>query len=75
MTSSQRKIIELCSRAEGATGKELAEGCGWPSIAARATCQKLADRFGYDLHESQKANGRGISFRMTAKKTEAEEQS
>lgn len=67
MTSSQRRIIELCSRPEGATGKELAEGCGWPSIAARATCQKLADRFGYDLHERPKANGRGISFRMTAK--------
>jgi hypothetical protein len=67
MTPSQRTIIELCSRPDGATGKELAEGCGWPSIAARATCQKLADRFSYDLHESPKANGRGISFRMTAK--------
>lgn len=67
MTPSQRKIVELCSRPEGATGKDLAEGCGWPSIAARTTCQKLADRFGYDLHESPKANGRGISFRMTAK--------
>jgi hypothetical protein len=67
MTPSQRTIIELCARSEGASGKELAEGCGWPSIAARATCQKLADRFGYDLHESPKANGRGISFRMTAK--------
>jgi hypothetical protein len=73
MTLSQRKIVELCSRLEGATGKELAEGCGWPSIAARATCQKLADRYGYDLHESPKANGRGISFRMTAKSA-AEEQ-
>jgi hypothetical protein len=73
MTPSQRKIVELCSRPEGATGKELAEGCGWPSIAARAMCQKLADRFGYDLHESPKANGRGISFRMTAK-TPVEEQ-
>jgi hypothetical protein len=73
MTLSQRKIIELCSRPEGATGKELAEGCGWPSIAARATCQKLADRFGYDLHESPKANGRGISFRMTTKSPAEEE--
>jgi hypothetical protein len=67
MTPSQRTIIDLCSRPAGATGKELAEGCGWPSIAARATCQKLADRFRYDLHESPKANGRGISFRMTPK--------
>ena len=67
MTPSQRKIVELCSRPEGATGKELADGCGWPSIAARATSQKIADRFGYVLHESPKANGRGISFRMTAK--------
>jgi hypothetical protein len=67
MTPSQRKIVDLCSRPEGATGRELAEGCGWPSIAARATCQKLADRYGYDLQESPKANGRGISFRMTAK--------
>jgi len=73
MTPSQRKIVDLCNRPEGATGKELAEGCGWPSIAARATCQKLADRFGYDLHESPKANGRGISFRMAAK-IAAEEQ-
>jgi len=69
MTPSQCKIVELCNRSEGATGKELAEGCGWPSIAARATCQKLANRFGYDLHESPKANGRGISFRMTASDT------
>jgi hypothetical protein len=67
MTSSQQKIVELCARPEGATGKELAEGCGWPSIAARATCQKLADRFGYTLEENPKANGRGISFRMSAK--------
>ena len=67
MSASQRKIVELCGRLEGATGKELAEGCGWPSIAARATCQKIADRFGYVLHESPKANGRGISFRLTAK--------
>jgi hypothetical protein len=68
LTASQRKIVELCGRPEGATGKELADGCGWPSIAARATCQKLADRFGYVLHESPKANGRGISFRLTAKR-------
>ena len=67
MTVSQRKIVELCGRPDGATGKELAEGCGWPSIAARATCQKIADRFGYNLHESPKANGRGISFCLTAK--------
>jgi hypothetical protein len=74
MTLSQRKIVEFCTRPAGATGKELAEGCGWPSIAARATCQKLADRFGYDLHESSKVNGRGITFQMTAKPA-AEEQS
>ena len=73
MTASQRKIVELCSRPVGATGKELAEGCGWPSIAARATCQKIADRFGYDLHETPKANGRGISFRLTAKATVEEQ--
>ena len=72
MTPSQRKIVELCSRPEGATGKELAEGCGWPSIAARATCQKMADRFGYDMHESPKGNGRGISFRMTVKEAREE---
>jgi hypothetical protein len=67
MTASQKTIVDLCARLEGATGKELAEGCGWPSIAARATCQKLADRFGYTLEESPKANGRGISFRMITK--------
>jgi hypothetical protein len=66
-TASQQTIIGLCSRPEGATGKELAEGCGWPTIAARATCQKIADRFGYILRESPKANGRGISFRLTVK--------
>lgn len=42
MTPSQRTIVELCVRPEGATGKELAQGRGWPSIAARATCRKLA---------------------------------
>jgi hypothetical protein len=67
MTPSQRKIVELCTRPEGATGKELAEGCGWPSIAARATCSKLAERFGYRFEEQPKANGRGISFRLIAK--------
>jgi hypothetical protein len=67
MSVTQRNIVELCSRPEGATGVELAEGCGWPSIAARATCQKIADRFGYVLHESPKANGRGISFCLAAK--------
>ena len=67
MTVSQRKIVELCSRPEGATGKALAEACGWPSIAARASCQKIADRFGYILHKSPKANGRGISLHLTAK--------
>jgi hypothetical protein len=67
MTPSQKTIVDLCVRIDGATGKELAAGCGWPSIAARATCQKLADRFGYTLEESPKANGRGISFRMVAK--------
>ena len=70
MTASQRTIVDLCCRPEGATGKELAEGCGWPSIAARATCQKLADRFGYMLEESPRAGGRGISFRMVAKQVE-----
>jgi hypothetical protein len=67
MTPSQRKIVELCGHPEGATGKELAEGCGWPSIAARATCRKLADRSGFDLHECSKANGHGITFRMSEK--------
>jgi hypothetical protein len=67
MSVTQRRIVELCSRPEGATGKQLAEGCGWPSIAARATCQKIADRFGDVLDESPKANGRGVSFRMNAK--------
>ena len=71
ITPSQRTIIELCSRPQGATGKELADECGWPSIAARATCQKLAERFGYTVEESPKVNGRGISFRMIAKQVEA----
>jgi hypothetical protein len=67
MTASQKMIIELCSRPEGATGKELAEGCGWPSIAARATCQKIADRFGYALRETPRTKERGISFHMAPK--------
>jgi hypothetical protein len=28
--------------------------------------QKIADRFGYVVHESPKADERGISFRLTA---------
>jgi hypothetical protein len=72
LTPSQRKIVELCSRPEGATGKELAEACGWPSIAARTTCRKLADRSGFALEESPKSNGRGISFRMIAASTTAD---
>ena len=69
MTASQKTIIALCERPQGATGKELADGCGWPSIAARATCQKLADRFGYALSETPRTKERGISFHMTAKQT------
>jgi hypothetical protein len=67
MTLAQRAIVALCSRPQGATAKELAEGCGWPTIAARATCQKLADRFGYVMHEKPKAEGRGITFYLSAK--------
>ena len=67
MTTSQKTIVDLCSRPEGATGKELAEGCGWPSIAARAMCQKLADRFGYALSETPRTKERGISFHMVPK--------
>jgi hypothetical protein len=69
MTASQKKIVELCGRPEGATGKELAAGCGWPSIAARATCQKIADRCGYDLSETPRMKERGISFHLTPKTT------
>lgn len=65
MTANQRAIINLCSRPEGATGKELADGCGWPSIAARTTCQKLADKFGYWLSETPKTKTRGIAFKLT----------
>jgi hypothetical protein len=67
MTASQKTIVDLCGRPEGATGKELAEGCGWPSIAARATCRKLAERFGYALRETPRTKERGISFHMTPK--------
>jgi hypothetical protein len=70
MTASQQKILELCRRPEGATGKELADGCGWPSIAARATCQKIADRFGYALTETPRTKERGISFHLTSKSAE-----
>jgi hypothetical protein len=67
MTASQRTIAELCGRPQGATGKELAEGCGWPTIAARATCQKITTRFGYSVRETPRTNERGISFHMTRK--------
>ena len=67
MTASQKTIVDLCTRAQGATGKELTDGCGWPSIAARATCRKIADRFGYDLSETPRTKERGISFQMTVK--------
>ena len=62
MTKSQQIIVDLCLRAEGATAGELAKALGWPSIAARKTCQGYADRFDYNLTEHPKANGRGISF-------------
>jgi hypothetical protein len=60
MSLSQRKIVELCSRPEGATGKELAEGCGWPSIAARATCQAEQGQSGLGL-EAQRASVRAFA--------------
>ena len=64
MTKGQRIITDLCQRVEGATAGELAKALGWPSIAARKTCQGYADRFGFKMIESAKADGRGISFRM-----------
>jgi len=71
MTTSQKSIVELCCRPDGATGKELADGCGWPSIAARATCKKIADRFGYAPTETSRTKERGISFHMAPKPAEA----
>jgi hypothetical protein len=71
MTTSQKSIVELCCRPDGATGKELADGCGWPCIAARATCKKIADRFGYALTETSRTKERGISFHMAPKPAEA----
>lgn len=66
MTGHQKTIVALCERPEGATGKEMADACGWPAIAARTTCQKIADRFGYTLTEKPKTGGRGITFHMSA---------
>jgi hypothetical protein len=66
-TASQQTIIGPCERPQGATGKELAEACGWPSIAARTTCQKIADRFGYILRETPRTKERGISFHLAQK--------
>jgi hypothetical protein len=68
MTDKQETIVELCGRPKGATGKELAEGVGWPTIAARTTCQNIADRYGYTLTETPKGYGRGVSFHLAAKK-------
>jgi hypothetical protein len=67
MSPLLRKIVELRGRAQGATDKDWAEGCGWPSIAARATCQKRVDRFDCEPYENPKAIGHGITFRMAPK--------
>lgn len=64
-TPTQAALIRLCTRQEGATAKELMTGLGWPSIAARTTCQNVATRFGYTLSETPKTKERSISFRLT----------
>lgn len=67
ITAIQQKFLDLCGRPEGATAKELADAAGWPSIAARTTLQKLADREGYTLSETPRTKERAISFRLTKK--------
>jgi hypothetical protein len=63
-TETQAELIDICTRPQGATARELANAVGWPSIAARTTLTKMADRFGYTLTEKPKAAGRGITFYM-----------
>lgn len=66
MTVNQRAMVALLTKDAGATGKELAAACGWPTIAARATCQNLASKLGYTLTELPKGDGRtGITFYFT----------
>lgn len=64
-TDTQAALIAACQRPSGATAKELADAAGWPSIAARSTMTKIADRFGYALSEKAKADGRGITFYLS----------
>lgn len=70
ITPTQQKFLDLCSRPEGATAKDLAYAAGWPSIAARTTLQKLAARAGYTLTETPRTKERGIAFYL-AKKAES----
>jgi len=64
MTAIQQTFVDLCSREQGATAKELAAAAGWPTIAARTTLTKLADRFGYKLTETPRALHGSITFRL-----------
>ncbi|HTH99107.1 MAG TPA: hypothetical protein VL574_16940 [Stellaceae bacterium] len=63
-TDTQANLINICTRPQGATAKELADAAGWSGISARITMTKIADRFGYILTEKPKAAGRGITFYM-----------
>lgn len=65
MTDIQTGFLELCSRPEGATAKELAQRAGWPSIAARTTLAKMAERYGLELDEKPRTGDRGITFYLS----------
>ena len=65
MTGAQSILVALCQREQGATAKELADGAGWPSIAARSVMTKIAERFGFTMSEKPKAAGRGVTFYLS----------
>lgn len=57
-------IIRLCTREQGATAKEMADALGWPSIAARANCIKIAERFGYTVTVFPKGKGESLRYQL-----------
>ena len=60
-------IVELCSRPEGATMKDLLVATGWPSLAAKTVCGKLAERAGLQFSFIARNKDRGPTvYRISA---------
>ena len=60
-------IVELCSRPEGATMKDLLLATAWPSLAAKTVCGKLAERAGLRFSFTARSKDHGPAvYRMSA---------